>query len=110
MMSGRIISLVIGLALAGLGSPAAAAGQYELVVYEAPGMLPFPGEVIIPDARKRIPPVVRGCGVADVETIGRTDGVVEFRFLASDEQVPCLKAKLPKGTQLRQFNPRLRPS
>ena len=104
------ISVIVGGALGGFASPAAAAAeQYELIAYEAPGMLPFPGEVIIPDARKRIPPIVRGCGVGSVETIGRTDGVVEFRFVAGDEQVPCLKAKLPKGTQLRPSDRRLRP-
>ena len=104
------ISAAISAALAGLGSPAAAAEQYELTAYEAPGMLPFPGEVIIRDARQRIPPIIRGCGVAGVETVGRTDGVVEFRFLASEEQMACLKAKLPNGSQLRASDRRLRPS
>ena len=86
-------------------SAAAGADQYELIAYEAPGMIPIAGEIIIPDARQRIPPIVRGCGIADVETQDRTDGAVAFRFHASSDQLPCLKAALPSGTRLHSFGP-----
>ena len=101
------ILTIIGAGLAAL--PAVAIAEpYQLVAFEAPGMLPFPGDVIIRDARTRIPPIVRGCGVPSVETIGRTDGVVEFRFDASDQQIPCLERKLPNGTQLHPTSRKLK--
>jgi hypothetical protein len=102
--------LLLVLASASLPPPAdpaaVAPAQYELTAYEAPGLLPLPGEVIIPDARKRIPPIVRACGIARVDTQDRTDGAVAFRFHATAGQHACLKKTLPDGTILNSFGTR----
>jgi len=84
-------------------SAAAPAERYELMAYEAPGMLPMAGEIIMPDARERIPSVLRACGITDVEIKDATDGVVVFRFHAAANRLPCLNEKLPRGTRLHPF-------
>ena len=102
--------LLLAIASVSLPAPvdpaAVAPGQYELTAYEAPGLLPLPGEVIIPDARKRIPPIVRACGIAQVDTQDRTDGAVAFRFHATAGQQACLKKSMPEGTILHALGNR----
>ena len=83
----------------------AGAEPFELSAYEAPGMLPFPGEIIIPDARKLVPEAAAKCGIVRVGTVEATDGVVLFRLDASREQRRCLERTLPKGVQLRSLAP-----
>ena len=102
--------LLLILASVSLPAPAdpadVAPGQFELTAYEAPGLLPLPGEIIIPDARNRIPVIVRACGITHVDTQDRTDGVVAFRFHASAGQHACLKKSMPAGTILHALGTR----
>ena len=99
-MPKRIIILVLG---ATLFCSAAAAEPFEVLAYEAPGMLPFPGEIIVRDARVRVPDAAKTCGVTAIKIVNATDGVVLFRFDASAEQRKCMERALPKGTQLRSL-------
>ena len=91
------------LALAGCSS-AAGAEVFEIVAYEARGIEPTEAEVIIPDARVRIPAFLKSCGVETSKTVDATDGVVLFRFSAEEgsSELECVRAKLPAGTQLHQ--------
>ena len=75
---------------------------YELSAAEGRGFDSVPGEVIMTDARTRLPKLLRSCGFLAFLNIPATDNVVVYKFLAPLEStgIQCIRRALPPGATL----------
>lgn len=102
-MSRNLALFPVFAALIALSSCAAPA-TYELTAAEGVGIDSIPGEIIIKDARIRLPQLLKECGISLFKNVPATDYVVIFRFIAPVDgaAIHCIRTALPPGADLRR--------